>query len=45
MAPTTPICIDRRTAEAEQAVDKLRKRFGDEAVVKGLSLDAWEDDD
>jgi DNA polymerase IV len=37
--------IDRRTAEAEQAIDKLRKRFGDEAVVKGLSLDASEDDD
>jgi DNA polymerase-4 len=37
--------IDRRTAEAEQAIDKLRKRFGDEAVVKGLSLDARADDD
>jgi DNA polymerase-4 len=37
--------IDRRTAEAEQAIDRLRKRFGDEAVVKGLSLDACEEDD
>jgi DNA polymerase-4 len=35
--------IDRRTAEAEQAMDRLRERFGDDAVVKGLALD--EDDD
>ena len=31
--------IDRRAAEAEQAMDRLRERFGDEAVIKGLSLD------
>jgi DNA polymerase-4 len=37
--------LDRRTAEAEQAVDQLRKRFGDEAVVKGLTLDRSEDAD
>jgi DNA polymerase-4 len=30
--------IDRRSAEAEQAVDRLRERFGDEAVIKGLAL-------
>jgi DNA polymerase-4 len=37
--------LDRRTAEAEQAVDRLRKKFGDEAVVRGLTLDRTEDDD
>jgi DNA polymerase-4 len=37
--------LDRRTAEAEQAIDRLRAKFGDEAVVKGLSLDAWQEDD
>ncbi len=37
--------LDRRTAEAEQAIDRLRERFGDEAVVKGLSLDGHDDDD
>ena len=37
--------LDRRTAEAEQAIDRLRERFGDAAVVKGLSLDGREDDD
>lgn len=31
--------IDRRTAEAEQATDRLRERFGDDAVVKGLAFD------
>jgi DNA polymerase-4 len=28
--------IDRRAAQAELAVDRLRERFGDEVVVKGL---------
>jgi DNA polymerase IV len=32
--------IDRRSAGAEQAMDRLRERFGDEAVVKGLALEA-----
>ena len=32
--------IDRRTAEAEQAIDRLRERFGDEAIIKGLALDS-----
>jgi len=31
--------IDRRAAEAEHAVDRLRSRFGRNAVVKGLALD------
>jgi DNA polymerase-4 len=31
--------IDRRTAEAEHAVDRLRAKFGHDAVVKGLALD------
>ena len=37
--------LDRRTAEAEQAIDRLRKKFGEEAVVRGLALDRTEDDD
>jgi DNA polymerase-4 len=36
--------IDRRSAEAEQAIDRLRQRFGDEAVVKGLALESEEDE-
>jgi DNA polymerase-4 len=36
--------IDRRTAEAEQAIDRLRARFGDDAVVKGLAFDPNEED-
>lgn len=31
--------IDRRAAEAEHAVDRLRSKFGHNAVVKGLALD------
>ncbi len=31
--------IERRTAEAEHAVDRLRAKFGKGAVVKGLALD------
>jgi DNA polymerase-4 len=31
--------LDHRVAEAEHAIDRLRKRFGDDAVVKGLALD------
>jgi DNA polymerase-4 len=31
--------IDRRTAEAEHAVDRLRAKFGRDAVVKGLAFD------
>jgi DNA polymerase-4 len=36
--------IDRRTAEAEQAIDRLRARFGDDAVVKGLAFDPDEEE-
>jgi DNA polymerase-4 len=31
--------IDRRAAGAELAIDKLRSKFGKDAVVKGLALD------
>ncbi|HEY6833878.1 MAG TPA: DNA polymerase IV, partial [Pseudolabrys sp.] len=31
--------LDRRTAQAEHAVDRLRSKFGRDAVVKGLALD------
>jgi len=31
--------IDRRGAQAEHAIDKLRSKFGKDAVVKGLALD------
>ena len=44
-APISPTCIDRRTAEAEQAIDRLRQKFGDEAVIKGLALDSRDDDE
>jgi DNA polymerase-4 len=32
--------FDRRSAEAEHAMDRLREKFGDDAVIKGLALDA-----
>src|SRR5262249_38648291 len=31
--------IDRRAAEAEHAVDRLRSKFGRDAVVRGISFD------
>jgi DNA polymerase-4 len=31
--------LDRREAQAEHAIDKLRSKFGKAAVVKGLALD------
>jgi DNA polymerase IV len=31
--------VDGRSAEAEHAVDRLRARFGDDAVIRGLSFD------
>ena len=31
--------IDRRAAEAEHAVDRLRTKFGHDAVIKGLALE------
>ncbi|HEY6257059.1 MAG TPA: DNA polymerase IV [Xanthobacteraceae bacterium] len=36
--------IDRRTADAEHAIDRLRARFGDEAVVRGLVFDQEHED-
>jgi DNA polymerase-4 len=35
--------IDRRQAGAEQAIDRLREKFGDDAIVKGLALDEADD--
>jgi DNA polymerase IV len=35
--------IDGRTAEAEHAVDQLRARFGDDAVVRGLAFEQREE--
>jgi DNA polymerase-4 len=37
--------LDRRAAEAEQAMDQLRKKFGDAAVVKGPAFDRLADDE
>jgi DNA polymerase-4 len=37
--------IDRRHADAEQAIDRLRRKFGDDAVVKGLALDETDDEE
>jgi DNA polymerase IV len=31
--------IDRRAAEAEHAIDRLREKFGEEAIIRGLSFD------
>src|SRR5690606_14898026 len=31
--------LDRRTAQAEQAIDRLRAKFGRGAVIRGLALD------
>jgi DNA polymerase-4 len=31
--------LDRRATQAERAIDRLRQRFGEEAVIRGLSLD------
>ena len=36
--------IDRRTADAELAIDRLRERFGEEAVVRGLVFDQEDED-
>jgi DNA polymerase IV len=32
--------VDMRAAEAEHAVDRVRARFGDDAVLRGLAFDA-----
>ena len=36
--------IDRRSADAEKAIDQLRARFGNAAVVKGLVFDQDEEE-
>jgi DNA polymerase-4 len=41
--PGTIDFIESRTAEAEAAVDKLRERFGSDAVVRGIALDEAEE--
>jgi DNA polymerase IV len=35
--------IDRRAAEAEQAMDRLRQKFGKQVVIKGLAFEPEED--
>jgi DNA polymerase-4 len=34
--------LDRRSAHAERAMDRLRRKFGDAAVIKGLAFEARE---
>jgi DNA polymerase-4 len=36
--------VDGRAAEAEHAVDRVRARFGDEAVIRGLAFEGPEGD-
>jgi DNA polymerase-4 len=35
--------VDGRAADAEHAVDRVRARFGDAAVIRGLAFDRTED--
>ena len=35
--------VDGRAAQAEHAVDRVRARFGDDAVVRGLAFEGPED--
>ena len=37
--------LDDRTVEAERAIDRLRERFGDDAVFRGLTLDGDGEDE
>jgi DNA polymerase-4 len=34
--------LDHRSAEAEHAINRLREKFGDDAVIKGLAFDSNE---
>ena len=34
--------IDRRSAHAERAIDDLRKKFGDAAVIRGIAYEGPE---
>jgi DNA polymerase-4 len=37
--------LNHRSAEAERAIDRLRARFGDDVVMRGLALDIDDDGD
>ncbi|NEW93682.1 DNA polymerase IV [Rhodopseudomonas sp. BR0M22] len=37
--PTEDDMLDRRSAHAERAIDDLRRKFGDAAVVRGIAFD------
>jgi DNA polymerase-4 len=39
-----PDLLDHRAVQAERAIDRLRAKFGDEAVVRGLTLEDNDDD-
>ncbi len=41
MAPDTDM-LDRRSADAERAIDDLRKKFGQAAVIRGIAYDGPE---
>jgi DNA polymerase-4 len=34
--------LDRRSADAERAMDNLRKKFGEAAVIRGIAYDGPE---
>jgi DNA polymerase-4 len=34
--------LDRRSADAERAIDGLRKKFGDDAVIRGIAYEGPE---
>jgi DNA polymerase-4 len=36
-------CVDGRAAEAEHAVDRVRARFGDDALIRGLAFERPEE--
>jgi DNA polymerase-4 len=42
-ADSTSDFIERRTADAEAAVDHLREKFGRDAIVKGIAWDEAEE--
>ncbi len=35
--------VDGRAAEAEHAIDRVRARFGDDAVIRGLAFERREE--
>jgi DNA polymerase IV len=37
--------LDRRSADAERAMDNLRKKFGDAAVIRGIAFEGPEDEE